>query len=129
VKASDWFYSDVRYVHENGLFNGTSATEFSPSAPMTRGMIVTVLGRLYGANAYESSDFTDVEPGTYTSYVEWAKRRGIVSGIGGNKFNPDAELTRQDLAVIITRYASFARKQFPVTLQYAAFDDDANIAE
>jgi hypothetical protein len=130
VKAGDWFYADVAFVCENGLFAGTSATTFSPNAPMTRGMIVTVLGRLYGANTYESSDFADVEPGKYyTSYVEWAKRRSIVSGVGGNKFTPDAELTRQDLAIIITRYADFARKKFPVTLQYAAFADDADIAE
>jgi hypothetical protein len=132
VKESDWFYSDVRYVNIKGLFNGTSATTFSPNAPMTRGMVVTVLGRLYGADTsiYASSDFDDVESGKYyTPYVEWARRRGIVLGIGGNKFNPDGELTRQDLAVIITRYADFARKQFPVTLQYAAFADDADIAE
>jgi hypothetical protein len=132
VKESDWFYGDVRYVHENGLFAGTSATTFSPGTPMTRGMIVTVLGRLYGTDteAYASSGFDDVTPGKYyTPYVEWAKQNGIVSGVGGNRFSPDAEITRQDLAVIITRYADFAEKQFPVTLQYAVFTDEADIAE
>jgi hypothetical protein len=132
VKTSDWFYGDVRYAHENGLFAGTSATTFSPNTPMTRGMLVTVLGRLYGVdvNAYTSSGFDDVKPGEYyASYVEWAKQSGIVSGIGGNKFSPDAEITRQDLAVVITRYADFAKKQFPVTLQYAVFADEADIAE
>jgi hypothetical protein len=61
--------------------------------------------------------------------VEWAKQNGIVSGVGGNRFSPDAEITRQDLAVVITRYADFAEKQFPVTLQYAVFTDETDIAE
>jgi hypothetical protein len=132
VAESAWYYADVEYVSVNNLFNGTSATTFSPGTPMTRGMLVTVLGRLYGADvsAYTTGGFDDVRPGEYyAAYVEWAKQSGIVSGVGGNKFSPDAEITRQDLAAIIQRYAEFAKKQFPVTLQYTAFSDGANIAE
>jgi hypothetical protein len=132
VRESDWFYGDVAYVCENGLFAGTSATAFSPNAPMTRGMIVTVLGRLYGADAsaYASGGFEDVTAGRYYApYTEWAKQSGIVSGVGGNKFGPDTEITRQDLAVVVARYADFAGKPIPATLQYAAFADEAGIAE
>ncbi|MDR1616457.1 MAG: S-layer homology domain-containing protein, partial [Syntrophomonadaceae bacterium] len=53
----------------------------------------------------------------------------IVSGIGDNKFAPDAEITRQDLAAIITRYAEYANKQFPATRQFVTFADDAQIAD
>jgi hypothetical protein len=131
VRSSDWFYNDVRYVQENQLFAGTSADTFSPNIPMTRGMIVTVLGRLYGADAgaYAPSGFEDVEAGQYYApYIEWAKRSGIVSGVGDNRFAPDATITRQDLAVIVTNYAKFAGKQFPVTLQYQTFADESGIA-
>ncbi|MDR2089653.1 MAG: S-layer homology domain-containing protein, partial [Clostridiales Family XIII bacterium] len=92
VKPTDWFYSDVEFVVKNGLFQGVSASSFSPGSPMTRGMIVTVLGRLYGAdeNAYANSSFSDVSAGQYyTAYVEWAKANGIVNGVGDNLFAPN----------------------------------------
>ncbi|MDR1205150.1 MAG: S-layer homology domain-containing protein, partial [Peptococcaceae bacterium] len=132
VNTSDWFYSEIEYAYTHGLFAGTSADAFSPNTPMTRGMIVTVLARLYGADVkeYTVSGFDDVAAGKYyTPYVEWAKQNGVVNGVGDNKFAPDAEITRQDLAVIITNYARFANKQFPVTLQYQIFADEADIAE
>jgi hypothetical protein len=127
-----WAYDPINFAVANGLFAGTSATAFSPNLPMTRGMIVTVLGRLYGADtsAYASSGFNDVQTGQYyTPYIEWAKEIGIISGIGDNRFAPDATITRQDFAVIITNYAKFAGKQFPVTLQYQTFADESEIAE
>jgi hypothetical protein len=132
VRATDWFFEDVEYAVTNGLFNGTSASTFSPNGAMTRGMIVTVLGRLAGAdvNAYTASSFNDVAPGQYyAAYVEWAKDNGIVNGVGDGKFAPNAEVTRQDLATLLARYADFSGEQFPVTLQYATFADDASIAD
>ncbi|MDR2088540.1 MAG: MBG domain-containing protein [Clostridiales Family XIII bacterium] len=132
VSASDWFFGDVEYAVTNGLFNGTSANAFSPNATMTRGMIVTVLGRLSEVNAaaYTASGFDDVRQGQYyAAYVEWAKENGIVNGVGGGKFAPDAEVTRQDLAALLARYADFSGKQFPVTLQYVTFEDESLISD
>jgi hypothetical protein len=132
VKESDWFFGDVRHVCENGLFTGMSATRFDPNAPMTRAMLVTVLGRLHGAdeNAGAPSGFDDVAADKYyTAHVTWAKENGIVNGVGGNRFAPDAEITRQDLSVILARYAEFANKQLADTVQYAAFADEAAIAD
>ena len=61
VRKKDWFYEDVAYVVENGLFHGTSKTTFSPNAPMTRGMLVTVLYRLADKpETTAASSFTDV---------------------------------------------------------------------
>jgi hypothetical protein len=131
VKPTDWFYKDVEYVLKNGLFTGTSANTFSPNTHMTRGMIVTVLGRLHKIDAGSSagSSFNDVASGQYyTAYVEWAKVNGIVNGVGGNMFAPDREVSRQDFAVILLRYAEFARKTIPSTRQAPAFADEANIA-
>jgi hypothetical protein len=132
VNPSDWFYTDVEFVVKSGLFNGVSASSFSPRSPMTRGMIVTVLGRLYGADAsaYTDSEFSDVAAGQYyTAYVEWAKENGIVNGVGDNLFAPNANVTRQDFAVILLRYADFAKKQFPTTQQFNTFADDDQIAD
>ena len=132
VNASDWFFDDVEYVVTKGLFNGTSAATFNPNASMTRGMLVTVLGRLADADvsAYTVGGFGDVQAGQYyAAYAEWAKENGIANGVGGGNFAPGAEITRQDLAVLLSRYAEFAGEQFPVTLQYATFADDDLIAD
>jgi hypothetical protein len=132
VRAADWFYADVEYAVKNGLFEGTSASTFSPNTSMTRGMIVTVLGRLYDADvsAYTDSGFNDVAAGQYyTGYVEWAKDNGIVNGVGDNMFAPNTPVSRQDFAVLLMRYAEFAQKQFPTTRQFSVFADDADIAD
>jgi hypothetical protein len=130
VKEGDWYYGDVEYAAVNGLFEGTSATTFSPNTPMTRGMLVTVLYRLHGSAAGSSGNpFSDVPGGQYyTDAVLWAAANGIVEGYDG-KFSPNAPITRQDMAVILLRYAEYAGKQFPVTLQYVTFADDASIAD
>jgi hypothetical protein len=122
----------VEYAVTNNLFTGTSANAFSPNATMTRAMLVTVLGRLANADAgvYAASGFDDVAAGQYyTAYVAWAKENGIVNGTGDDKFSPNAEITRQDLATLLLRYSEFSGKQFPVTLQYARFSDEARISD
>jgi uncharacterized repeat protein (TIGR02543 family) len=132
VGNSAWYYGDVEYAHTRGLFSGTSDSTFDPSATMTRGMIVTVLGRLRGVDtsSYGISSFGDVENGQYyTAYIEWAKESGIVTGIGNGKFAPDAKISRQDLAVIILRYSEFAGIQLSVTSQSAAFADETQITD
>jgi hypothetical protein len=98
---------------------------------MTRAMLVTVLHRLDGLSASSGSGaFGDVPSGQwYSDAVAWASSSGIVQGVGAGSFAPQADVTRQDLAVILTRYAEASGNQFPVTLQYQAFADDAEIAD
>ena len=84
VKSSDWCAKAVEYVYSHGIFNGTSTATFSPSGTMTRGMFVTVLGRMAGVNPDDYSGetpFSDV-PQTmyYAPYVQWAARYGITVG-------------------------------------------------
>jgi hypothetical protein len=131
ISDSDWFYDDAEYAVTHGLFTGSSADTFSPNATMTRAMLVTVLGRLAGADTETDAapSFDDVPEGQYyTTYAAWAKEEGIVGGTGDNKFSPNAAITRQDLATVLLRYADAASKQFPVTLQYAPFADENLIA-
>jgi hypothetical protein len=112
--------------------NGTSATAFSPQTPMTRGMIVTVLGRHAGADesAYAQSGFADAPAGAYyTPYVAWALDNGLSSGVGGGSFAPDADVTRQDLATLITRYAALTGGSIPALRPVTTFADDADTAD
>ena len=110
VQPSDWYYEAVEYVAANGLFNGTSATTFSPDAAMTRGMFVTVLGRMsqvpdsYGRT--QTTPFSDVTQVDYFfPYTVWANDNDIVNGIGNGLFNPHGEVTREQAATILYRYA------------------------
>ena len=105
---SHWAKEDIEFVISNGLFSGTSVTTFSPNTAMTRGMFVTVLGRLVDADvsSYNKSNFTDVKiDAYYMNYIEWASKNSIVNGIGNGKFAPDQSITREQMAAIIRNYA------------------------
>lgn len=108
VKTSDWFYDAVQYARANGFFSGTSVSTFTPDGTMTRGMFVTVLGRMAGvdASAYGGgTEFTDVaESQYYAPYVRWAAKHGITSGTSKGKFSPDAFIDRQQMAAFFVRY-------------------------
>lgn len=108
VKSSDWCAKAVEYVYSHGIFNGTSTATFSPSGTMTRGMFVTVLGRMAGVNPDDYSGetpFSDV-PQTmyYAPYVQWAARYGITVGTGDGKFSPNAFINRAQMAAFFVRY-------------------------
>ncbi len=109
---SHWAKDDIDFVTARGLFSGTSSGNFSPNATMTRGMFVTVLGRLWDANVSEftATRFDDVkETSYYAPYVEWAAAQGIVSGIGDNKFAPTRAISREEMAVIIANFVDFTK--------------------
>lgn len=107
VKESDWFYGAVKFASENKLFQGSGETTFSPGGTMTRAMFVTVLGRMAQADTKKySSEYGDVaEDQYYAGYVAWASVNGIVSGSGDGTFRPDDRITREQLALILYRYA------------------------
>lgn len=93
VPQNSWFASAVQYVTSNSLMNGTSTTAFSPSANMSRGMLMTVLARYAGEST---------EGGTvwYEKGMNWAKNKGISDGSA-----PNANITREQLAAMLYRYA------------------------
>lgn len=108
VKPSDWYYSAVRYARANNFFNGITATTFGPNGTLTRGMFVTVLGRMAGVDTADypgDSGFSDVKNSSYCApYVQWAAKYGITSGAGNGLFLPDATVTRQQMAAFLVRY-------------------------
>ena len=109
VQEKDWFCEAVTYVSSQGLMNGMEGTLFGPHAPMTRGMLVTVLYRMAGSPAAPvGMPFQDVDPDRYYAKpVAWAAWYGIVNGYEGNRFLPDRAVTREELAVIFYRYAQY----------------------
>lgn len=113
VAAGDWYYDAVAYVCGEGFFTGTGDTTFAPNTVMSRAMLVTVLHRMAGTPAGGEDRFTDVEPSSwYGPAVSWAAAQGIVNGVGGDRFDPDGQVTREQIATILYRYA---QKSGPVT--------------
>ena len=130
VLESDWFYDDVVFVYENGLFAGTSDTTFSPNASMTRAMLVTVLYRLEGEPSVRGrSGFSDV---TFNSYYEdavtWAADNGIVNGTSTTTFSPNANVTREQMAAILYRYAQYKKYNTAASSSLNGFTDHASVS-
>ena len=107
IGAGDWYHEAVDFAVENGLFGGMSATTFEPNTAMTRAMLVTVLWRYEGSPAEGTTSFTDVPDGQwYTDAVAWAAHNGIVGGVGNNRFDPNGNITREQMATILFRYSN-----------------------
>ncbi len=110
VDTSDhWALNYIRFVSARKLFGGTSETEFSPDIIMTRGMFVTVLGRMHGidASAYSTNTgYADVNSNEYYApYISWASELKIAAPIGEGTFEPEEPITRADMAQILANYA------------------------
>jgi len=130
VKSTDWFYKDVQYVQKNNLMNGMSKTEFSPSGVTTRGMIVTILWRLEGEPVIEGKTFNDVNKGAYYyDAVAWASANQIVSGYSETTFAPNDTATREQLATIIYRYASYKNYDISKEAELDKYVDKDQISE
>ena len=128
--VNHWAKADIDFVASRGLFSGTSETTFSPDSTITRGMFVTVLGRLAGIDpaAYPSSRFTDVpDSAIYAPFVEWAASKGIVNGTGESSFSPDAAITREQMALIMRQYADKLGYALPVAREAVTFTDENQI--
>lgn len=130
VSTSDWFYDDVAFVYENGLFSGTDSRSFSPNASMTRAMLVTVLYRLEGEPTVTGrSSFTDVRSGAYyEKAVIWAAANGIVTGTDSTSFSPDAKVTREQLAAILYRYAQYRKLDTDASAKLNSFTDAGSVS-
>ncbi len=106
VDDGAWYLEAVEYVSEKGFMVGTSETQFSPNAPLTRAMFVTILYQLAGTpEATDAADFADVPEGSYyAAAVAWARERGIVSGTSATTFSPNQSITRQDAMTMLYQY-------------------------
>lgn len=109
VKKTDWFYNDVEYVVSNDLMNGTTEKNFAPKSKLTRAMLVAILYRAEGEPATNRSiPFADVEMGSwYANAVTWTQQNGIVNGTTETTFEPNSNITREQIAAILYRYAIY----------------------
>ena len=107
VSADAWYADAVAYVRDNGLMSGTSAAAFDPDGTMTRAMLAQTLYRAAGSPAVSDSDsFTDTAEGAwYADAVLWATQAGVISGYGDGRFGPNDPVSREQIAVILWRYA------------------------
>ena len=110
VNPKEWYHPYVDYAVTHGLFGGTSANTFEPETAMTRAMLVTVLWRYEGQPKGYQNTFVDVNAKSGSWYIDavaWAAANNIVGGIGDGKFDPDGEITREQMATILFRYAKW----------------------
>jgi len=129
VAKSAWYYDAVNYAVQNGLMNGVGGGNFAPDSPMTRAMLVTVLWRYEGSPVEGKNTFTDVPNGEwYTKAVAWAAANGIVGGVGNGKFDPNGNITREQMAAILFRYAD--KKGFDTSKRgdLSGFPDRAKVS-
>ena len=130
VPEGRWSYPYIKELYEAGVVSGTSATTFEPTANVTRAQFVTMIAGLAGADVtpYTDGKFTDVPSGTwYAPYVNWAAANNIVSGTSATTFDPNATISRQDMAVMLYNYT----QQYGVQLDQTAvtaFTDESSIA-
>ncbi len=131
VGPGDWFLENVRYVYEKGLMNGTGDTTFSPKKTTNRAMIVTILHRLEGTPAPDAqAPFTDVPAGQYyAEAVAWAAANSIVNGTGENTYAPLNNITREQMAAILYRYAQYKNYDVSGSADLSAFADAASISD
>lgn len=103
-----WYADAVLYAYQNGLVNGMTLTTYEPMTQMNRAMLVTLLSRMAGVqDTAADAGFTDVPTNEwYANAVNWAYSNGIVMGMGDGTFAPTGTLTREQMAVILYRYAT-----------------------
>ena len=130
VRRGDWFYDDAAYVYANGLMSGTSAYRFSPDLSTTRAMIVTILWRLEGEPVVNfAMRFADVSPDKwYGEAIRWAAASGIVNGYSA--FGPNDNITREQLAAMLYRYAQYKKADVSVgeDTNILSFDDAFDVS-
>lgn len=128
-----WASDAVAYVTEKGLFQGTDPGLFSPEEGMSRGMFVTVLGRMAGidtANYDKAGAFEDVaQDAYYNAYINWAVDNKLCSGADATHFEPDARITREQAAVILANYLASVDAQLTADDSLPAFADSARISD
>lgn len=125
VKSTDWFYDAVSFTYNMGIMDGVETNKFSPSTTITRGMVVTMLWRMAGEPYASGTYFDDVSYGRYyTTAVAWSARNNIIEGSGANTFGVNDPITREQLAVILYRYAKYMNYSTTTSSLYGY--DDAN---
>ena len=130
VKKDDWHYESVKYVYENNLMQGTG-NGFEPESKMSRAMLVTVLYRMANPESNQHThSFKDVPKSEwYSEAVAWAVSNGIVSGISSTEFAPDSDISREQMALIIYRFAKIQNYDVSDKADISDYDDMDDVSD
>lgn len=109
IREGNWYNDAVVYVYQNGIMHGTDTTKFSPNITSSRCMVIMTLYNMAGSPDAEGHPFVDVaEDAYYAKAVAWAKANGIADGVGDGRFAPEDDITREQLAVLLYRFAQWS---------------------
>ena len=130
VDANKWYYNAVKYVYDNKIMSGTSATTFQPTANTTREMMVTIVYNTAGKPATNyNGKFKDVPNGKwFSTAVSWAVNNGITSGKSANSFGVGESVTREQVAVFLYNFAKFQGKDVSAQADLGKFADAGNVS-
>ena len=128
--SGHWAEDTILEAVYRGLFNGVSSDLFDPDSAITRAMFVTVLYRMEGQPAVDQkAGFTDVAEGSYyAAAVDWAAKNGIVNGVSETSFDPDAAITREQMAAILYRYAAYWELDVSAEADLSAYADASSVS-
>ncbi len=131
VERGRWSYDYILNMYQLGIVNGCTDTTFEPEGNVTRAQFVKMIACLDGVDtsAYAKCRFTDVSDKSYAApYIEWAADNGIVKGVSDTSFLPDDNITREQMAAIICRYADYAGIKLSEDAPAVTFADSAQIS-
>ena len=133
VDPDGWAAEYIYYLYDQGVVNGISDTLFAPTRTITRAEFVRMLAGVAGVTEddldYGSSGFADVEPESwYEAYVNWAVESGVTTGTSDTTFSPTANITREQMAVMIYRFAQNYGVELPTSGNAALFVDNSEIS-
>ena len=129
VVATAWYADAVQYASQRGYLNGVGNNMFDPEGTVSRGQLVTVLYRMDGATTVGANPFYDVQPSMYfRNPVTWAYKNGIVSGLTSTSFAPHQNVSREQMALILYRYAKYKGMDTSKSKDLSSFTDSAMIS-
>ncbi|MDD3219262.1 MAG: S-layer homology domain-containing protein [Lachnospiraceae bacterium] len=126
VEEDGWYYECAKYANDNGLMTGMGDTgNFAPAAELSRAQFACILHRMEGSpKVTYTGKFPDVKEGDfYTEAVLWANQNGILNGYSNGKFGPADNITREQMAVMISNYAKFKEYNTSDTNDLSGFPD------
>ncbi len=132
VSRDRWSYDAILQMYQLGIVNGRSETVFDPTGNVTRAEFVKMLACFDGVDTgvYAKCRFTDVsDKSVFAPYIEWAANNGIVYGVNSTSFKPNDNITREQMAAIICRYAEYAGIKLSDDIAAVSFTDAAQIAQ
>lgn len=131
IPSGSWYESAVRYCLNNNYMNGESETKFNPNGTVSRAQMVQVLYNLEGQPGYTSghTPFVDITPGSwYYNAVRWGEENGIASGTGATTFDPNAPVTREQVATFFANYAKFKNNYSGAQSDLGKYSDQNKIS-